>query len=59
MPMLDKLRKLRADHLKIQYNLEFYPYQEEISDQILIALLDNLRITAGASEEAHEQGRVP
>ena len=49
--MLDKLRKLRADHLKIQHNLTFYPYQEEISDQILKALLDNLRITAGATEE--------
>lgn len=48
--MLDKLRRLRADHLKIQHNLTFYPYQEEISDQILKALLDNLRITAGASE---------
>ena len=49
--MLDKLRKLRADHLKIQHNLTFYPYQEEISDQILKALLDNLRITAGATEK--------
>lgn len=49
--MLDKLKKLRADHLKIQHNLTFYPYQEEISDQILKALLDNLRITAGATEE--------
>lgn len=49
--MLDKLRKLRADHLLIQHGLTFYPYQEEISDQILIALLDNLRITAGATEE--------
>jgi len=49
--MMDKLRKLRADHLKIQHNLTFYPYQEEISDQILKALLDNLRITAGATEE--------
>lgn len=48
--MLEKLRRLRADHLKIQHNLTFYPYQEEISDQILKALLDNLRITAGASE---------
>jgi len=49
--MLDKLRKLRADHLLIQHGLTFYPYQEEISDQILKALLDNLRITAGATEE--------
>lgn len=49
--MLDKLKKLRADHLKIQHNLTFYPYQEEISDGIIKALLDNLRITAGATEE--------
>lgn len=49
--MLDKLKRLRTDHLKIQHNLTFYPYQEEISDQILKALLDNLRITSGATEE--------
>lgn len=49
--MLEKLKKLRTDHLKIQHNLTFYPYQEEISDQILKALLDNLRITSGATEE--------
>lgn len=49
--MLDKLRRLRADHLKIQHGLTFYPYQEEISDQILVALLNNLRITAGATED--------
>lgn len=49
--MLEKLKKLRTDHLKIQHNLTFYPYQEEISDQIIKALLDNLRITAGATEE--------
>lgn len=48
--MLDKLRQLRRDHLKIQYDLEFYPYQEEISDRILQALLENLRITANATE---------
>lgn len=49
--MLEKLKRLRADHLLIQHNLTFYPYQEEISDAILKALLDNLRITAGATEE--------
>lgn len=49
--MLDKLKKLRADHLKIQHNLTFYPYQEKISDEILKALLANLRITAGATPE--------
>lgn len=49
--MLDKLRKLRADHLAIQHGITFYPYQEEISDRILLALLDNLRITSNASED--------
>lgn len=49
--MLDKLKKLRADHLKIQNDLTFYPYQEKISDEIIKALLDNLRITAGATEQ--------
>lgn len=49
--MLEKLKKLRADHLLIQHNLTFYPYQERISDEILKALLENLRITAGATEE--------
>lgn len=49
--MLEKLKKLREQHLLIQHNLTFYPYQERISDEILKALLDNLRITAGASEE--------
>lgn len=49
--MLEKLRQLRADHLRIQYGIVFYPYQEVVSDAILSALLDNLRITAGATED--------
>lgn len=49
--MLEKLRKLRADHLLIQHSLVFYPYQELVSDKILEALIQNLRITANASEE--------
>lgn len=49
--MLDKLRLLRADYLKIHHDLEFYPYQNDISDAILSALLSNFRITANASEE--------
>lgn len=48
--MLDKLKKLRTDHLKVQHDLVFYPYQEDISDRILLALIENLRITAGATE---------
>lgn len=49
--MLEKLRKLRAAHLLEQHDLRFYPYQEQISDAILVALLENLRITSGATEE--------
>lgn len=49
--MLEKLRKLRADHLAIQHGVTFYPYQELVSDRILEALIQNLRLTASASEE--------
>lgn len=49
--MIDKLKKLRSDHLLIQHNLTFYPYQEMVSDKILEALIQNLRLTASASEE--------
>lgn len=49
--MLEKLRKLRADHLAIQHNIVFYPYQELVSDRILDALLQNLRLTKHATEE--------
>lgn len=49
--MLEKLRKLRKAHLLEQHDLTFYDYQNEISDQILIALLNNLQITANATEE--------
>lgn len=49
--MLDKLRKLRADHLAIQHDVVFYPYQEMVSDRILEALIQNLRLTSSATEE--------
>lgn len=49
--MLEKLRKLRADHLLIQHGIVFYPYQELVSDRILEALLQNLRLTEGATED--------
>lgn len=49
--MLEKLRKLRADHLLIQHNVVFYPYQELVSDKIIEALIQNLRLTSSASEE--------
>lgn len=49
--MLEKLRKLRADHLLIQHGIVFYPYQEIVSDRILEALIQNLRLTSNATEE--------
>lgn len=49
--MLEKLKVLRADHLLIQHDIVFYPYQELVSDRILEALIQNLRLTNGATEE--------
>jgi len=49
--MLDKLRRLRKEYLLKVHDVTLYPYQEVISDRIIMALLDNLRITAGASED--------
>lgn len=49
--MLEKLRKLRTDHLRIQHGITFYPYQELVSDRILEALIQNLRLTSNATEE--------
>jgi hypothetical protein len=48
--MLEKLRALRAQHLKTFHNTVFYPYQNEISDGILKALIQNLRLTTGSTE---------
>ena len=48
--MLEKLRRLRAQHLRVVHNVEFYKYQDEISDKILMALVQNLRITKDALE---------
>lgn len=53
--MLDKLKKLRADHLLIQHDVTFYPYQELVSDKILEALIQNLRLTSTATEEEIKQ----
>lgn len=49
--MLDKIALVRQKYLKSQHDLEFYPYQVQISDQILSALLQNFRITSNATEE--------
>lgn len=49
--MLEKLKALRREHLKNVHNVVFYEYQEIISDRIINALLQNMRITNGATEE--------
>jgi hypothetical protein len=49
--MLEKLKKLRTDHLRIQHGIVFYPYQELVSDKILEALIQNLRLTSNATED--------
>lgn len=49
--MLDKIRELRTRHLKGFHGITLYPYQEVISDNIIIALLQNLRLTSNATEE--------
>jgi phage terminase large subunit-like protein len=49
--MLTKLKALRAEHLKNVHGVTLYDYQEVISDRILEAVLQNMRITSGATEE--------
>lgn len=51
MGMLNKLIALRREHLKNVHDVTFYEYQEVISDRIILAVLENMRITAGATEE--------
>lgn len=45
------LEKLRTDHLSIQHDVTFYPYQEDISNRTINAVLQNLRLTRNATEE--------
>ncbi len=49
--MLDKIRDLRKRHLKGFHDLTLYPYQELISDQMIIAVIQNLRLTSNSTEE--------
>lgn len=49
--MLDKIRELRKRHLKGFHDLVFYPYQELISDRMIEAVIQNLRLTADSTEE--------
>lgn len=50
--MIQKLMSLFRTHLKTKHDIEFYPYQEEVAERIFKALIDNLRLTQGATEEA-------
>jgi hypothetical protein len=49
--VLDKLKRLRTYHLKAFHNTTFYPYQDRISDAMIDALLQNLRLTSNATED--------
>lgn len=49
--MLEKIKLLREQHLKTKHDTTFYPYQELISDRIIQALLENMRLTSNATEE--------
>lgn len=49
--MLEKLIALRREHLLNVHGVVFYEYQEVISDRIISAVLENMRITSGATEE--------
>lgn len=49
--MLQKLIALRREHLLNVHGVTFYPYQETISDRIIAAVLENMRITDNATEE--------
>lgn len=49
--MLEKIQELRRRHLKGFHEIVFYPYQEKISDQIIQALIQNLKLTQNATED--------
>lgn len=49
--MTDKMMVLFRNHLKVTHNLQFYPYQLAVAERIFDALIQNLRLTANASED--------
>ena len=49
--MLSKLIALRDEFLLKEFNVTFYDYQRQVSDKILEALIENLRLTLGATEK--------
>ena len=50
--MTEKLMNLFRVHLKTKHEIVFYPYQEEVAVRIFDALISNLRMTQGATEES-------
>jgi hypothetical protein len=49
--MTDKMMSLFKAHLKAAHDLDFYDYQLEPARRIFEALIQNLRLTSGATEE--------
>lgn len=49
--MVDKMMSLFKAHLKAIHDLEFYDYQLQVAREIYTALIQNLRLTANATEE--------
>lgn len=48
--MTEKMMALFQAHLKAKHDLEFYDYQLVVAEQIFDALIQNLRLTSGATE---------
>lgn len=48
---METMMRLLRQHLKTKHDIEFYPYQEEVAERIFAALVTNLRLTYGATEE--------
>lgn len=49
--MTEKMMELFKTHLRIKHNLVLYPYQLKVARKLFDALIQNLRLTAGATEE--------
>lgn len=49
--MTEKLMRLFQDHLRVQHDIVFYPYQLEVVRRIFDALITNMRLTQSATEE--------
>lgn len=56
--MIEKVMSLFRAHLKAEHDLELYDYQLRVSRAIFEALIQNLRLTAGANEEEIKKLRL-